>query len=98
MAMKDEHDTVTKELKIKPTAKTNAQRQREYRERARKELSRIDMRIDFSANRELEDMAKYYTVTKKEMLEKLIKQAHEAWLDEIGTQAYGEWVKKKNGV
>ena len=96
--MKDEHDTVTAELEIKPAAKTNAQRQREYRERARKDLSRIDMRIDFSANIKLEDMADYYTVTKKEILEKLINQAHGDWIDEIGSQAYREWVDKRNGV
>jgi hypothetical protein len=96
--MKDVNDTATAELDIKPASKTNAQRQREYRERARKELARIDMRIDFSRNRELEDMADYYTVTKKEFLEKLINQAYEKWVDEMGTQAFREWVEKKNSV
>jgi hypothetical protein len=43
-------------------------------------------------------LAKSYTVTKKDLLEKLIKQAHEKWLNEIGTQAYSEWVRKKDGV
>lgn len=95
--MKDENDTSTTEMEIKPVPKTNAQRQREYRERARKELSRIDMRIDFSANKMLEDMAGCYTVTKKEMLEKLIKKSHESWVKEIGSKAYGEFVDKKNG-
>jgi len=96
--VKDEHDTVTKEIEIKPAAKTNAQRQREYRERARKELSRIDMRIDFRANLWLEDMSDYYTVTKKELLEKLINEAHSNWIDEIGAQAYSDWADKRNGV
>jgi len=93
--MKDENDKVTAELALKSVAKTNAQRQREYRERARKELARIDMRIDFSANIMLEDMAEYYTVTKKEFLEKMIMKAHEDWIKEIGREAYGAFFDEK---
>ncbi|MDY0137752.1 MAG: hypothetical protein RBS36_11365 [Thiomicrospira sp.] len=94
--MKDVNDTKTTELEIKPAPKSNAQRQREYRERARKELARIDMRIDFSANRMLEDMAEYYTVTKKEFLEKMILKAHSEWIDQIGSKAFSAFVDEKN--
>ncbi|MFA7174921.1 MAG: hypothetical protein WC340_16215, partial [Kiritimatiellia bacterium] len=94
--MKDENDKFTAELEIKPVAKTNAQRQREYRDRARKELARIDMRIDFSANTALEDMAEYYTVTKKEFLEKMILKAHSEWIDQIGSKAFSAFVDEKN--
>jgi hypothetical protein len=94
--MKDENDKVTAELALKSVAKTNAQRQREYRERARKELARIDMRIDFSANRMLEDMAEYYTVTKKEFFEKMILKAHSEWIDQIGSKAFSAFVDEKN--
>lgn len=89
--MKNENKT--QEIKI--TTKTNTQRQREYRERARKELARLNMWIDFGANIKLEDVAGYYAVTKKELLEKMIAKAHKDWVDEIGQEAYMAFIDEK---
>lgn len=93
--MKDEHDNLTAELAIKPAAKSPAQRQREYRERARKELSRIDMRIGFAANLKLEDMAEWHGCTKREMLERIITDAATAWEAKIGPTQYNDFIDKK---
>lgn len=70
---KDINDTQTKEIKI---AKTSAERQREYRERVKKEgkFLRVDTRINLTEHWHFEDLASFYKLTKREMLEKLISE------------------------
>jgi hypothetical protein len=81
--MKDEHDTVTAEIEIKPAAKTNAQRQREYRERNRSQTARVDVRLEWEVVYNLDVLAVTYGLTQKAMLEKLINEAHQLWRDTV---------------
>lgn len=82
-------------MELENKAKTNTQRQKEYRERARKELARIDMRINFGTNVKLEDIADFYRVTKKEVLEKLIEWEFKRIMESSEQNDFQEFIKSK---
>ncbi|MDY0137749.1 MAG: hypothetical protein RBS36_11320 [Thiomicrospira sp.] len=81
--MKDVNDTATAELEIKPVSKTNAQRQREYRERNRSQTARVDVRLDWEVVYNLDALAVAHGLTQKAMLERLINDTHEAWRNTV---------------
>ncbi len=56
------------------TAMTAAERQRKYRQKNRDDSGgRIDMQVSARTRWDLEDLAERYSVTKKELIERLIK-------------------------
>ena len=68
-------------------AKTNAERQKAYRQRNRKSLDhrRLNTWLDKEAHFALARLARRYGVTKKEVLEKLILRDDRKFLKQIGT-------------
>ena len=80
--MKDERDTVTRELPIKPRAKTPAERQRNHRRKVRVSTERLDMRISNDAAFKLSCIVGHYCAPKKEVMEQIIDRAYERLLRE----------------
>ncbi|MBE0469803.1 MAG: hypothetical protein IBX55_09905 [Methyloprofundus sp.] len=80
--MKDDADNHTMEMQLRLGAKTNAERQKEYRQRhSSLDLTRrLDLRIGTMAHEQLAQLAQEYGYTKREMLEQLINQA---WLQAL---------------
>ena len=71
--MKDTADNKTIDM-LKPAAKTNAERQREYRQRQKQECGkRIDMRVDLSTYNRLESLALYGNESMKDVLMRIIE-------------------------
>ena len=71
--MKDAVDNKTIDM-LKPAAKTNAERQKAYREKQKSEIGRrIDMRVDLSTHHRLESLALYGNKTMKELLVGLVE-------------------------
>lgn len=70
--MKDDSDTFTRELKLNPAPKSNAQSQRDYRERHKDLTARIDARISIDSAAALNAIVKHYSMTKKDFIEKVI--------------------------
>ena len=66
----------------KAPAKTNAQRQADYRSKVRKDdsVSILNTTIDVSSKQELELLAGYFDVTQKQLIEQLIKERYKALL------------------
>ena len=66
-------------------AKSNAQRQADYRERHLKDIDgtgeRLNLIVDLHAKRALERLAACYAVTQRALLERLIREAERAALD-----------------
>ena len=81
--MKDENDNFTGELPIKPPAKTNAQRQKEYRQRVRSKTQRIDVRLNWESVFDLNVLAVAHGLSQKAMLEKLIGDAEKVWRNTV---------------
>ena len=74
--MKDTVDNKTIDM-LKPAAKTNAERQREYRQRQKQEdAKRIDMRVDLSTYNRLESLALYGNESMKDVLMRLIEEEY----------------------
>jgi hypothetical protein len=74
-------------------AKSNAQRQAEYRERHLKIIDgkgeRLNLIVDLHAKRALERLATCYVVTQRALLERLIREAESAALDRAATLSGG---------
>ena len=71
--MKDTADNKTIDM-LKPAAKTNAERQREYRQRQKQEdAKRIDMRVDLSTYNRLESLALHGNESMKNVLMRIIE-------------------------
>ena len=66
-------------------AKSNAQRQSDYRTRHLKDIDgnaqRLNLLLDLHAKRALERLAACYAVTQREVLEGLLRAAHSAAVD-----------------
>lgn len=78
------------------TTKSNADRQREYRERQKQAGSeRLNVVVDLHAKRALERLASYYGVTQKNMLEQLITAAQRQALDEIPNEQQSDYFDLK---
>ncbi|AHF02276.1 hypothetical protein THIAE_05990 [Thiomicrospira aerophila AL3] len=73
--MKDDADAFTQELRLKFGAKSNSERQREYRRRQLESnlTQRLDLRIDAGVYKQLNELAQRKGLTKREILEQLIK-------------------------
>ena len=79
--MKDTADNKTIDM-LKPAAKTNAERQREYRQRQKQEdAKRIDMRVDLSTYNRLESLALYGNESMKDVLMRLIEEDYRKQLN-----------------
>ena len=79
--MKDTVDNKTIDM-LKPAAKTNAERQREYRQRQKQEdAKRIDMRVDLSTYNRLESLALYGNESMKDVLMRLIEAEYKSKLN-----------------
>ena len=79
--MKDIVDNKTIDM-LKPAAKTNAERQREYRQRHKQEYGkRIDMRVDLSTYNRLESLALYGNASMKDVLMRLIEEEYRKQLN-----------------
>ena len=71
--MKDAADNKTIDM-LKPAAKTNAERQKAYREKQKSEIGRrIDMRVDLSTYNRLESLALYGNESMKSVLMRLVE-------------------------
>lgn len=90
--MQDKNDTKTIDV-FKKVAKTNAERQREYRQRNRLALNsdgakRLDMYISEESAINLDCLVEYFSlrgnVTKKQLIERLINDERMRYLHEIG--------------
>jgi len=73
--------------------KTNAQRQREYRQRHLKDVSddgvmleRINMMVDYRTRTQLKRLASCYGVTQRGMLEHIIREAAGALIQRLTPQ------------
>jgi hypothetical protein len=68
-------------------AKSNAERQRAYRELHLKDMAatgeRINMVVSMTAKRSLERLASCYDITQRAMLEQIIAEAEDALLSEL---------------
>lgn len=74
--MKDTADNKTIDM-LKPAAKTNAERQREYRQRQKQECGkRIDMRVDLTSYTQLESLSLYGNESMKSVLMRLIEREY----------------------
>lgn len=75
-------------------AKSNAQRQSDYRYRHLKdehgEAQRLNVLLDLHAKRALERLAACYAVTQRELLEGLLRDAESAALDRAATLPNGQ--------
>ena len=75
-------DTVDNKTIEKQAAKTNAERQREYRQRQKQECGkRIDMRVDLSTYNRLESLALYGNESMKDVLMRLIEEEYRKQLN-----------------
>jgi hypothetical protein len=76
-------------------AKTNAERQRAYRERHLLDVDgaghRLNMVIDVSAGAQLRRLAQHYGVTQRDMLEDLLQRAESDLLDGMKPKAEREY-------
>lgn len=81
--MKDIVDNKTIDM-LKPAAKTNAERQREYRQRQKQECGkRIDMRVDLTSYTQLESLSLYGNESMKDVLMRLIESEYKSKLNAI---------------
>ena len=75
-------------------AKSNAQRQSDYRARHLKDVNgeaeRLNLLLDVHAKRALERLAACYAVTQREVLEGLLREADHAALDRAARVHNGE--------
>ena len=75
-------------------AKSNAQRQSDYRARHLKDLDgqaeRLNLLVNLHAKRALERLAACYAVTQREVLEGLLREADHAALDRAARVHNGE--------
>lgn len=79
--MKNTVDNKTIDM-LKPAAKTNAERQREYRQRQKQECGkRIDMRVDLSTYNQLESLSLYGNESMKDVLMRLIEEEYKTKLN-----------------
>ena len=75
-------------------AKTNADRQKAYRKRAKhKNIARLNLWVDLSASLALARLARHEGVTKRQMIERLVLQADEAVYEgmELDTPEWAEY-------
>jgi hypothetical protein len=82
--MKDTVDNKTIDMlkTAAKTAKTNGERQREYRQRQKQECGkRIDMRVDLSTYNRLESLALYGNESMKDVLMRLIEEEYRKQLN-----------------
>ena len=74
--MKDTVDNKTIDM-LKTAAKTNGERQREYRQRQKQECGkRIDMRVDLSTYNRLESLSLYGNESMKNVLMRLVEEEY----------------------
>lgn len=92
--MKDEHDSKTSELNIKPTAKTSAERQADYRKKTKKDNARVDTFIPFSTSRKLGDMCDFLDESKKDLIARLIEAEYKK---QFKNQDFENFVNSKIG-
>ncbi len=79
--MKDAVDNKTIDM-LKTAAKTNGERQREYRQRQKQECGkRIDMRVDLSTYNRLESLALHGNESMKDVLMRLIEEEYRKQLN-----------------
>lgn len=82
--------------------KTNAQRQADYRQRTRtrKEgyTARLNTEVLYEASYHLKLLAAYHGLTQKQMLEKLIRDAHQATLMTLDDEQTDLYLDKKLSV
>ena len=79
--MKDAVDNKTIDM-LKTAAKTNGERQREYRQRQKQECGkRIDMRVDLTTYNRLESLALYGNESMKDVLMRLIEEEYRKQLN-----------------
>lgn len=75
-------------------AKSNAQRQSDYRARHLKDVDgqaeRLNLLLDLHAKRALARLAACYAVTQRELLQRLIREAESAVLDRVVTVPNGQ--------
>ena len=75
-------------------AKSNAQRQSDYRARHLKDVDgnaeRLNLLLDVHAKRALERLAACYVVTQRDVLEGLLREAESAVLDRAATVQNGQ--------
>lgn len=89
----------------KPAPKTNAEIQRDYVRRHKSTTSRLDMRINFEVNAYAVALAKHYKISKKELIERLLKAELDRVVGEfqkLGDAAFNEacdefWLGKRSG-
>ena len=75
--------------------KCNAQRQADYRRRHLHDpdgtLERINALVSLQAKRQLERLASYYGITKREVLKRALAEAERAALDELSADQHGAY-------
>ncbi len=80
-------------------SKSNAERQAEYRRKhlhdLEGKLERINALVSLQAKRQLERLASYYGVTKREVLERALAEAERAALDELSADKHGAYYDKQ---
>ena len=80
-------------------SKSNAERQAEYRRRHLRdpegERERINALVSLQAKRQLERLASYYGVTKREVLERALADAERAALDALPAGKHGAYYDKR---
>ncbi len=80
-------------------SKSNAERQAEYRRKhlhdPEGKLERINALVSLQAKRQLERLASYYGVTKREVLESLLAQAESTALDALPADQHGAYYDKR---
>jgi len=80
-------------------SKSNAERQAEYRRRHLHDpegtLERINALVSLQAKRQLERLAAYYGVTKREVLERVLAEAEHAALDALPAGDPGAYYYKR---
>ncbi len=83
-------------------SKSNAERQAEYRRRhlhdPEGKLERINVLVSLQAKRQLERLASYYGVTKREALERALAEAERAALDALCADQHGAYYDKRLNV
>ena len=80
-------------------SKSNAERQAEYRRRHLHDpeggLERINALVSLQAKRQLERLASYYGVTKREVLERALAEAERAAVDALTADQQGAYYDQR---
>ena len=83
-------------------SKSNAQRQRDYRERHLKSLGeeydmleRINLMVSYSAKQSLQRLARYSGITQRAVLEKVLSEAEQRLMDTLSGQQQNDYYDGK---